>query len=82
MIHGVSTLLVAAAAGYWVLVQSTHQRDRVKMLGQWLGLVIIVVSVAGTACKLYTLATGKSMSSMMCPAGKSCPFSAKQAPSQ
>ncbi|MBI3318021.1 MAG: hypothetical protein HYZ90_02590 [Candidatus Omnitrophica bacterium] len=77
MVHGVSSLLISAAAGYWVLAQSSAQRDRVKKLGQWLGLAIIVVSVVGTACKLYYATTGKSMGSMLCPPGKSCPFTSK-----
>lgn len=80
--HGVSGLLIAAAAGYWVLTQSAHQRENVKKLGQLLGIVIIAVSVAGAACKLYYITTGKSMGGVFCPSGKACPFMGKAAPSE
>ena len=74
LLHGIGGLLVAAAAGYWVLTASQRERGRVKQLGQWLGLVIVVVSVAGAACKLYYLATGGYAG-----AGVSylCPFTGK-----
>ena len=78
--HGVSVLLISAAAGYWVLTQASHEKDRVRKLGQWLGLAIIAVSVIGATCKLYCLATGKSVGSMMCPVGKACPFGQKATP--
>ena len=81
MVYGVSGLLIAAAAGYWVLGQSAHQRDRIKALGQWLGLAIIAVSVVGAACKLYYLTTGKSVGALMCPASKTCPFTGRAATS-
>ena len=60
MTHGVSSLLISAAAGYWVLAQSGGQKGRVKQLGQFLGLLIIVVSVVGASCKLYCLWGGPS----------------------
>jgi len=83
--HGVGTLLIAAAAGYWVLIQANGQRGRLKKLGQYLGLIIIAAGVAGAACKIYYLSTGKSAFQLLCPAGqacpagKACPFIGKQA---
>ena len=70
--HGVAVLLVSAAAGYWVLAQSEHQKAGVRKLGQYLGLAIIVVSIVGAACKVYSLVTcyggmGKGMACPMMP---------------
>lgn len=75
MIYGVSSLLISAAAGYWVLTQASGEKGRVKKLGQLLGLAIIAVSVLGAGCKLYYL--GKI--SGFCPSGAACPF-VKSAP--
>ncbi len=77
MIYGISSLLIAAAAGYWVLAQSGSQKGRVKQLGQFLGLLIIVVSVVGAGCKLYYQWNGKA-----CPMGRGgwkamCPMAGK-----
>ena len=70
--HGISGLLISAAAGYWVLAQSSGQKGRVKTLGQWLGLLIIVVGIAGAACKAYCFVAGDKC--MISPAGKACSF--------
>ena len=78
MIYGVSSLLISAAAGYWVLTHASGEKGRVKKLGQLLGLAIIVVSVVGAGCKLYYQFTGQSLSGKAwCPSGKVCPFSGK-----
>lgn len=53
MHSGVGLLLIAAAAGYWVLTLAAGQKGKVRKLGQYLGLFILVVSVVGTGCKLY-----------------------------
>lgn len=70
MVHGVSSLLISAASGYWVLTHASGEKGRVKKLGQLLGLVIIAVSVVGAGCKLYYI--GKM--SGFCPSGPACPF--------
>lgn len=75
LLHGISGLLIAAAAGYWVLTVSQKERGRVKQLGQWLGLVIVLVSVAGAACKLYYTLTCQVTDA--CPSGPKCPFTGK-----
>lgn len=69
--HGVPALLISAAAGYWVLTHAEKERQGgVRKLGQYLGLLIIVVSVLGAACKIYyqinSCPLGK-MGSMFCP---------------
>ena len=74
MIHGVSVQLISAAAGYWVLTMADKERGRVKTLGQWLGLAIIVISVVGAGCKLYCMTTGQGISM---PAGMACSFGKK-----
>lgn len=74
--HSVGILLVAAAAGYWVLTLANKEKGRIKNFGQLLGLLIIVVSVALTACKIYRMT---NCSPFM---GKACPFTVgKSAPS-
>ena len=77
-IHGVSGLLISAAAGYWVLTASGSQKGRIKTLGQWLGLVIVVVSLVGAACKVYYLTSGGK--GFLCPSGKACPFTGRMNP--
>ena len=80
MIHGAGDLLISAAAGYWVLTQASNQKAQVKKLGQILGLIIILVSVVGIACKIYYLSGGQCP-----PGGKAmvCPFLSKSgSPSQ
>lgn len=73
MIHGVSGLLVATAAGYWVLTNASKEKGQIKKLGQILGLIIIVVSMAGAACKVYYCVSACQSGGMM--SGKAaCPF--------
>ncbi|MBI1952563.1 MAG: hypothetical protein HYS41_00355 [Candidatus Omnitrophica bacterium] len=77
MTHGVSSLLIAAAAGYWVWTQAGSQKGNAKKLGQLLGVAIIAISLIGSACKIYYVAAGKSFSGRLCPPGKACPFGVK-----
>ena len=82
MVHGVAPLLISAAAGYWVVTQAAGQKARVKKLGQILGWAIVLVSVAGAACKLYAMATCQPLGKLYCPiGGKMCPFTGKSMPS-
>ncbi len=77
MTQGIGTLLISAAVGYWVLTQASTQKAQVKKLGQILGLIIILVSVVGVACKIYYLSGGQ------CPPGGKgmiCPFVGKPGP--
>lgn len=75
--HSVAALLVAAAAGYWVLTQSEKEKNRVKKLGQLLGFGIILISVLSAVCKIYYQISN-------CPSGPMggmmCPFTGKSAP--
>ncbi len=66
--HGVGILLISAAAGYWVLTQAAGQKERLRKVGNLVGLIIIVVSLLGTACKIYYQVTGsRPGKSWMCP---------------
>ena len=80
MMHGISVLLVTSAVGYWVLTHSQKEKGNIKRLGQWLGLAIIALSVAGAACRIYCAVSGSSCS-MMGGMGKggACPFTGKPA---
>tara|TARA_B100000315_G_C14383252_1_gene498462 strand:+ start:148 stop:417 length:270 start_codon:yes stop_codon:yes gene_type:complete len=55
----IALLLIASAVGYWVLVQAGSQKAKVKKIGQYLGIFIIVISVIGVGCKMYKITTGK-----------------------
>ena len=69
-------LLITSAAGYWVLTLAQHQKGSTKSLGRWLGAVIILVSLAGTACTIYCAVSGKAVTCP--PMGKAwgaCPLS-------
>ena len=60
MSHGVGVLLLAAVAGYWVLERAERQRGALKRVGRLVGSIVIVVSVLGVACHVWSLATGAS----------------------
>jgi len=65
--YGVAGLLIASAAGYWVLTQAEHQKGGVRKLGQYLGVAIVTVSVLGAACWIYKAVT-------TCGPGGFCPI--------
>lgn len=56
---GAAWLLISAAVGYWVITLAEHQKGNTKTMGRWLGVLIIIVSLVGTACGIYCAATGK-----------------------
>ena len=61
---GIGALLIASAAGYWVLTQAGKERGREKQIGRLLGLLIIVVSLGGALYKVYVLSACRGMA---CP---------------
>lgn len=73
--HGMTGLMISAAVGYWVLTQAEREKNRVRKLGQYLGFVIILISVFGVACKVYY---GVKACQMM-GGGMMCPFTGKSA---
>ena len=83
--HGsIPVLLVTAAVGYWVLTLAAKEKEGTKKIGHLVGLIIIVVSLLGAACKIYCQVSGSS-----CPmeghrwgkkGGMFCPMTGKQMP--
>ena len=76
--HSVAPLLIASAAGYWVMTQAEHQKGGVRKLGQYLGLAIVVASIIGAACKIYcaaACATSSACPTPMMMKGSACPMS-------
>lgn len=86
MAHGISVLLIATAVGYWTLTNANKEKGRVKKLGQFLGLLIIVISLLGTFCKIACavkacqMGKGAACGTMLgggMGGGKACPFGSK-----
>ena len=74
--HSLAMALLPAAVGYWVLTVSGKEKDWVKTLGMWLGVTIIALSIASTACKAYCMMGGQGV----CSTKMACPFSSKPVP--
>ena len=74
MHSSVTALLFSAAAGYWVLTLATKEKEPLKKLGKLVGFIIIAVSLAGTACKVYSVVR---CSKNYCPPQQGCPFLGK-----
>jgi hypothetical protein len=74
--HGMSVLLITSAVGYWTLTSAGREKGRVKTLGQYLGLLIIVLSLAAGACKAYYTVKACQMGGGMY--SKACPFGSKK----
>lgn len=73
--HGMSVLLVTSAVGYWTLTSAGREKGRVKTLGQYLGLLIIVLSLAAGACRAYYMVKACQAGKMGgYGAAKNCPF--------
>ena len=72
--HGMSVLLVTSAVGYWTLTAAGREKGRVKTLGQYLGLLIMVLSLLGAACKAYYAVKACRAAGSY---GGACPFTGK-----
>ena len=72
--HSISVPLISAAVGYWVLTAAEKEKNRIKKLGHWLGLLIIVVSLGSAACKIVCFAKACKMGGGY---GMACPFTGK-----
>ncbi len=75
MMHGdISNLLIASGVGYWVLTTANKEKGQAKKAGQLLAGIIILVSLAGVACRVISFARMRGY----CPSGTmSCPFTGK-----
>ena len=54
MIGGASGLLLSAAAGYWVLERAEGHKRGLRRAGRWLGGAIILIALAGVACRIIS----------------------------
>ena len=84
------TLLLAAAAGYWVLERAQSQKKNLKRTGRIIGWLIIVVSLLGVACRVWSITmcqTTGACGAGWCPmhqkkaGGMVCPLTPKPSPS-
>ena len=60
MTHGIVGLMAASIGGYWVLERASTHKRRLRQIGQFVGGLIIVVSLVGIVCSVWCMATGKS----------------------
>lgn len=79
--HGVSVSLITAAVGYWVLTLAAKEKEQLRKIGNVVGLLIIVVSLLGAACKIYSRINGCPPGMMMGKrGGMACPMTGKPMP--
>ncbi len=91
----VAWLLIASAVGYWVMTLAQRQKGNTKTVGKWLGVMIIIVGLAGSACTIACVVSGKAgacppmgkaygscpLTSALCAMGKSmCPTKSAACP--
>lgn len=55
MSHGAGVLLLASVAGYWVLERAEAHKGSLRRIGRLVGGFIIVVSLIGVACRVWTV---------------------------
>ncbi len=75
MVHGAETLLLAAVGGYWVLERAEAHKGNLKKVGQFLGWLIIVASLMGVACRVWSFAASCPIGMM--GKGRTCPLGFK-----
>ncbi len=66
----VALCLIALSLGYLVFYQASHAKEGLKILGQTIGVIVMIISVLSSVCCLSQAAGAKwSGSSMMagCP---------------
>ena len=78
--HSIAPLILGAIGGYWVLERSVKQKSFVRIVGQFVGLALIVVSFAGMACKIACVSGGAMCDLRGGNGKKMCPYSARKAP--
>ena len=77
MLSGVAGLFLSAVAGYWVLERAETHKGDLKRIGQFLGVLIIVASLVGVACRVWSAATCQPGSMGK---GWYCPYSPRSSP--
>lgn len=63
-------LLIAMGFGYRVYADASREKGSLRSIGQWVGAVMMAVSLVASALIVYGYSTGK------CPWG-ACPFMGK-----
>ena len=72
MVHSATGLLFSAVAGYWVLERAeTHKQGNLRRLGRFLGWAVVIVSLTGVLCRVFSLASGYCGGMKK---GAACPF--------
>ena len=72
MHHSAAELLLAAVAGYWVLERAETHKGELKRVGRFLGGLIIVASLVGLVCRVWSLSAACPLGSMR--KGGACPL--------
>ncbi|HBQ38409.1 MAG: hypothetical protein A3B73_01290 [Omnitrophica WOR_2 bacterium RIFCSPHIGHO2_02_FULL_63_39] len=80
MLHGSGLLLLSSVAGYWVLERASSHKGQLKSVGQLIGWVVIVTSLVGLTCRIWSLATGKAFCPIGGKGGYFCPLTGKSMP--
>ena len=75
MHHGAVELLLGAVAGYWVLERAETHKGDLKKFGRFLGVLVILASLAGLVCRLWSMSAACPLGSMR--KGAACPFGFK-----
>ena len=77
--HGVGELLLAAVGGYWVIERAQAHKGQLKKVGQFLGALIIVISLVDVACRAWCLIGGARGYCQVGKTGKGwhCPYTSK-----
>ena len=83
MFHGAVGYLLTAGAGYLVLERADKQKGSLRRIGQWVGAVIVILSLLGSACAigsgLAQCSSGSRKMGGFCPImGKPHPFAPAQ----
>ncbi len=73
MQHGIGVLAFAIIGGYWLLERALTHKGQMKQLGLFLGSLIIIGSLAGIVCQLWSLRSARM-------GGAWCPYPQKMMP--
>ena len=77
--QGTGFLLLAAVGGYWVLERASGHRGALKKVGQWVGGIVLAVSLIGVGCRVWALTTGQHVHHDKTGKGWYCPYHATSA---
>ena len=75
--HSAVELLVGTVAGYWLLERAESHKGDLKKLGRFLGWLLIVASLVGMICRVWSMSGACPVGAM--GKGRACPFGFKSA---